>query len=166
MQRRLFQTVLLAFAAAWLAPAHAQGNQPGSIELRNVAEIEKEVKTADGKTEKRREPAAKAAPGAEVIYTSTFRNTGSKPAGNISVVNPVPVNTTLVGGSATGENTDISFSADGGKTWAAADKVKVRGADGKERPAGLSEFTHVRWVYRGELAPGKQGVVSFRVTVN
>jgi len=65
-----------------------------------------------------------------------------------------------------GDNTDISFSADGGKAWAPADKVRVRGADGKDRPAGLSEFTHVRWVYRGDLAAGKQGAVSFRVTVN
>jgi uncharacterized repeat protein (TIGR01451 family) len=168
MKRRLIPAILLAFSAACLAPALAQTQpaRPGTIELRNVAEVEKEVKTADGKTEKKRVPAEKAAPGAEVIYTSTFRNTGSKPAGNISIVNAVPANTTLVGGSATGENTDIAFSADGGKTWAAADKVKVRAADGKERPAGLTEFTHVRWIYRGELAPGKQGTVGFRVTVN
>lgn len=164
MKRRLFQAAVLAFAATVL-PAHAQGTA-GKIELRNVAEVEKVVTTADGKTEKKRVPAEKAAPGAEVIYTSTYRNTGSRPAGNIVVVNPVPANTTLVGGSAAGDNTDITFSADGGKTWAAADKVKVRSADGKERPAGLTEFTHVRWIHRGELASGKEGSVSFRVTVN
>lgn len=162
MKRRFITCALLAFAATGFLPAYAQGK----VELRNVAEIEKVVQTADGKTETRRVPADKAPPGAEVIYTSTFRNNGAKPAGNIVVVNPIPANTTLVGGSAAGDNTDISFSADGGKAWAAADKVRVRGADGKDRPAGLSEFTHVRWVYRGDLAAGKQGAVSFRVTVN
>jgi uncharacterized repeat protein (TIGR01451 family) len=162
MKRRFITCALLAFAATGFLPAHAQGK----VELRNVAEIEKVVQTADGKTETRRVPAEKAPPGAEVIYTSTFRNNGAKPAGNIVVVNPIPANTTLVGGSAAGDNTDISFSADGGKAWAPADKVRVRGTDGKDRPAGLSEFTHVRWVYRGDLAAGKQGAVSFRVTVN
>jgi len=162
MKRRFITCAILAFAATGLLPAHAQGK----VELRNIAEVEKVIQTADGKTETQRVSAEKAPPGAEVIYTSAFRNNGAKPAGNIVIVNPIPANTTLVGGSAAGDNTEITFSADGGKAWAPADKVRVRGADGKERPAGLSEFTHVRWVYRGELASGKQGAVSFRVTVN
>lgn len=166
MQSRfLYTTAILVLALAAWTGAHAQP-AGGDIEFRNIAEIEQEVKTPEGKTEKKRVIAQKAVPGMEVIYTSTFRNNGAKSAGNIVVVNPIPANTTLVGGSAAGDNTEITFSADGGKAWAPADKVRVRGADGKERPAGLSEFTHVRWVYRGDLAPGKQGAVSFRVTVN
>lgn len=166
MHQRIVTTaaaLVLAFCA-FSGVAHAQAG--GDIEFRNIAEIEQEVKAADGKTEKKRVIAQKAIPGTEVIYTSTFRNMGKRPAGNISVVNPVPANTTLVGGSAWGDNTQIAFSADGGKTWASADQVKVTGADGKPRPAGLSEFTHIRWTYRGELPAGKQGAVGFRVTVN
>ena len=166
MNRRLsLAAAVLAFAFAAWAPAHAQGGS-GDIEFRNIAEVEQEVKTADGKTEKKRVIAQKAIPGTEVIYTSTFRNIGKRAAGNIAVVNPVPANTTLVAGSAFGENTEITFSADGGKNWASADKVRVTGADGKQRPAGISEFTHIRWAYRGELPAGKQGSVGFRVTVN
>jgi uncharacterized repeat protein (TIGR01451 family) len=165
MNRRiLFATAVVAFAFAACTGAHAQA--AGDIELRNIAELEQEVKAADGKVEKKRVPAQKATPGTEVIYTSIFRNKGSKPAANVSVVNPVPANTILVAGSAFGDNTQIVFSADGGKTWAAADQLKVTGADGKPRPAGISEFTHIRWTYRGELAPGKQGSVGFRVVVN
>lgn len=154
----------LFFGLAGLGAVQAQ--QGGDIEFRNVVEMEQEVRGADGKTEKKRVAVQKAVPGAEVIYTSTFRNVGKRPAGNIAIVNPIPAHTTLVGGSAFGANTEISFSADGGKTWAAADKVTVKGADGKPRPAGLSEFTHLRWAYRGELAPGRQGEVGFRVVVN
>ena len=165
MRKQFILAALIALAAAVAGPAFAQAGG-GDIEFRNIAEQEVEAKAADGKMEKKRVPVAKAVPGAEVIYTSTFRNVGKRPAANIQVVNPVPANTTLVGGSAFGENTELTFSADGGKTWAAADKVKVIGADGKERSAAASEFTHVRWVYRGELAPGKQGVVGFRVVVN
>jgi len=167
MSRRILLSLALALAALGSPALHAQGKAaPGGIEFRNVAEVEAEVKGADGKVEKKRMPAQKAIPGTVVFYTSTFQNVGKRPAGNIAVVNPVPANTTLVGGSAFGDNTDITFSADGGKTWAAADKVKVTGADGKQRPAGLTEFTHIRWVYRGELPAGKEGVVGFRVTVN
>lgn len=160
----ILQSLILALALA--GGAHAQTARQGSIELRNVAEVETEVRGADGQVQKKRAAAEKALPGTEVIYTSTYRNVGSKPAANIVVVNAVPANTTLVGGSAFGDNTDITFSADGGKTWAPADKVKVRTADGKERPAGVSDLTHVRWTYRGELPAGKQGTAGFRVTVN
>lgn len=163
--KRAFLAVAFAAACLWQPLAHAQA-AAGDIEFRNVAEVEVDVKAADGKLHKRRAPAQKAVPGTEVIYTSTFRNIGKRPAGNIAVVNPIPANTTLVGGSAWGDNTEIAFSADGGKTWAPVDKVKVTGADGKPRPAGLSEFTHIRWTYRGELAPGRLGEVGFRVVVN
>ena len=166
MSNRILLSIAFALCALGSSALHAQPPAAGSIEFRNVAEVELEVKGVDGKVEKKRVAAEKALPGAEVIYTSTFRNIGKKPAGNIVVVNPVPANTTLVGGSAFGESTDITFSADGGKTWATADKVRVTGADGKQRPAGISEFTHIRWALRGELAAGKQGVAGFRVTVN
>jgi uncharacterized repeat protein (TIGR01451 family) len=166
MSKRIFLSVAFALAALGSSALHAQQAPAGNIEFRNVAEVEVDVKGADGKIQKKRVVADKALPGAEVIYTSTFRNIGTRPAGNIVVVNPVPANTTLVGGSAFGDNTDITFSADGGKNWASADKVKVTGKDGKPRPAGISEITHIRWVVRGELAPAKQGTVGFRVTVN
>ena len=166
MQRRFFQAAILAVATTCFVPAHAQGSPSGNIELRNVAEVETEVKTPDGKVEKKRVAAQKAAPGTEVIYTSIFRNISAKPAGNLAVVNPIPANTTYVGGSVFGDNTEITFSADGGKTWAPLDKLKVHGADGKDRPAGVTEITHIRWVYRGELPPARQGSVGFRVNVN
>lgn len=159
----LYAAALVLATAAWTG-AHAQASN--DIELRNVAETEQEVKTPEGKVEKKRVPALKAIPGNEVIYTSSFRNNGRKPAANVSVVNPVPANTTYVGGSAFGENSDITFSADGGRTWASADKVTVTGPDGKKRPAAASDLTHIRWTYRGELAAGKQAAVGFRVVVN
>jgi uncharacterized repeat protein (TIGR01451 family) len=160
------RTLLACFLAACAGALHAQAPAQGTIELRNIAEIEIDSRLADGRIEKKRVKPENVVPGTVVIYTSTFRNTGAKPAGNIAIVNPVPANTTLVGGSMHGDNTDIALSADGGKTFAAPEKVSVRGDDGKERAAGVREITHVRWTYRGELAPGKQSSVGFRVLVN
>ena len=166
MQRLIYSiTTALALALA-AGGVLAQSAGGGDIELRNVAEVEQQVKGADGKVEKKRAPVQKAVPGTEVIYTSTFRNIGKRPAGNIAIVNPVPANTTLVAGSTFGDNAEVGYSVDGGKTWGAPDKLMVTGADGKRRPAAISEFTHLRWTYRGELAPGKQGAVGFRVVVN
>jgi len=162
MRTPLIPALWLGLALATGSLAHAQG----TLEMKNTAELETLVKTADGKVEKRRGPAEKALPGATVAYTTTFKNIGSRSAGGIVIKNPVPANTTLVPAGAWGENTEISYSADGGKTWAAVDKVRVTGADGKERPAGISEFTHIRWALRGELPAGKQGEVGFRVVIN
>lgn len=167
MRKTLINLLFMTLAASAGPLVHAQARAAsGSIEFKNIAEVEVEVKAADGKVEKKRGPVQKAVPGTVIFYTSTFKNISAQPAGNISINNPIPANTTLVAASAYGEGMDIGYSADGGKTWAAADKVKVKGADGKERPAGLSELTHIRWTTRNELAPGKQGETGFRVVIN
>ena len=167
MRNTLINLLFISLAASAGPLVHAQARPAsGSIEFKNIAEVEVEVKAADGKVEKKRGPVQKAIPGTVVFYTSTFKNVSAKPAGNISINNPIPANTTLVAASAYGENMDIGYSADGGKTWASADKLKVKGADGKERAAALSEITHIRWTQRSELAPGKQGEAGFRVVIN
>lgn len=156
----------LLIATALVAPAASYAQRAGSLEVKNVAEREVTETAADGKTVTRRVPVTSAVPGMQVIYTTTFRNIDKQPASDVAITNAVPANTTYVGGSATGDNTATTLSADGGKTWAPADKLTVRGADGKERPAAPSDVTNVRWAYRGALATGATASVAFRVTVN
>jgi uncharacterized repeat protein (TIGR01451 family) len=156
---------LLAACLAWAAlplAVHAQG--AGTIELKNVAEVEIETKDAQGKIERKRAPVTLAIPGTEVIYTTTFKNTGKKPAGSIVINNPIPNNTTLVAGSAFGSNTDITYSVDD-KTFATPDKLKVKGKDGKEVMATTADYTAIRWTYRGELAAGKAAEAGFRIII-
>ena len=147
--------VIIAIALH-LAAATAVAQQ-NPITVKNVAETEVEKKNAQGVVEKVRVPLEKAPPGTEVIYTTTFTNNGAKPAGNIAITNPVPANTTYVGGSAFGDNTDVTFSIDGGKTYNVADKLRVKTSDGKERAALPSDYTHIRWSYKGDLPPAKTG---------
>lgn len=159
------RTSFIAFALVIqlaVAPAVAQQNP---ILVKNVAETEVEIKNPQGVVEKRRVPLDKATPGTEVIYTTTFTNQGSKPAGNIAITNPLPNDTTYVAGSAFGDNTDITFSIDGGKTYAAPEKLRVKTAEGRERAALPSEYTHIRWAYRGELVPAKTGAAGFRTVI-
>jgi uncharacterized repeat protein (TIGR01451 family) len=154
-----FLAVCLGFAALQNAQA-----QQGGIELKNVAEIEVESKDAQGKIERKRAPVAKAIPGTEVFYTTTYKNLGTKPAGSIVINNPVPANTTLVAGSVYGSNTDITYSLDG-KTFATPDKLKVKGKDGKEVTATAADYIAIRWSYKGELAVGKVETAGFRAVI-
>jgi hypothetical protein len=69
------------------------------------------------------------------------------------------------GGSARGANTTITYSVDGGKQYATPDKLTVKTPDGKVRPALASDYTHIRWTYKGDLGVGKSGEVSFRAVI-
>lgn len=134
------------------------------VEFSNKAEVD--VTTMkDGKKETKRIAAKKVAPDGEVIYTTTFKNTLNKPISNIVVTNPVPANMLYSADSATGANTEIIYSVDGGKTYDAPEKLTVIGKDGKPRPAQAADFTGIRWIYKGDLATGKSSDVGFKAKV-
>jgi uncharacterized repeat protein (TIGR01451 family) len=133
------------------------------IELASVSKVERSVKQADGSTLKALVDAKSAAPGDEVVFVNTFKNTGQQSAGNLSLVNPVPANTVLK--SAFGDKATITYSLDGGKSYDAIEKQKVSSADGKTRAARLEDATHVRWVLAANLPAGQSGEVGFRVQV-
>ena len=156
----LFNLVVTTILAASISfSAYAAG-----VEFSNRAEVD--ITTVkDGKKEIKRVPAKKVAPDGEVIYTTTFKNTIDKAISNIVVTNPVPANMLYTADSATGANTVITYSVDGGKIYDAAEKLTVTGKDGKQRPAQAADFTHIRWVYKGDLSTGKSSDVGFRATV-
>lgn len=154
-----------ALITALLFAVHLPAHAADAVEIRSVAEVEVEVVNSKGQKELKRQPVEKAVPGTEVIYTTTFRNLIDKPVGNIAITNPVPNDTFYKGGSAAGANTTITFSVDGGKTFATPDKLKLKGQDGKERPALPAEYSHIRWTYLGELGAGKSGTVTFRAVI-
>ena len=156
----LFNLVVSAILAGSISfSAYAAG-----VEFSNKAEVD--ITTIkDGKKEIKRMPAKKVAPDGEVIYTTTFKNTIDKPISNIMVNNPVPANMLYTADSATGANTVITYSVDGGKTYDAPEKLTVAGKDGKQRPAQAADFTHIRWIYKGDLATGKSSDVGFKAKV-
>lgn len=135
-----------------------------AVEVKSIAQ--KDVETVkNGKKEITRGPVTRAVPGDEIVYTTTFRNLIKKPVGHIAITNPVPNDSIYKEGSATGANTDITFSVDGGKQFAAPGALSVKTADGKTRPAVATDYTHIRWTYKGELGVGKSGEVSFRAVI-
>jgi uncharacterized repeat protein (TIGR01451 family) len=150
----------LLLLAPWSAAAAAEGGK--GIEIRTVAEVETKV---DGTDQVKREPAKKVPPGVAVIYTISAANTGAKPASDVVVTDPIPEHMDYVDGSATSEGARLSFSVDGGKTFAAKDKLQVRGKDGGTRAALSTDYTHIRWQFEKPLAPGESRAVEFRARV-
>ena len=135
------------------------------IQVTTVAEVEVTETNAKGEQIVKRIAATRVVPGTEVIYTITAKNTGTQPADNIVVTNPIPEQTMYVDGSAFGAGTTITFSVDGGKSYNSADKLTVKGTDGKPRAATAEDYTNVRWTLQFSLQPGQEAPVWYRTRV-
>jgi uncharacterized repeat protein (TIGR01451 family) len=145
-----------------MMPLALSAQDSGAIQIRTTAEIEVVETDANGEIVTRLEQASKVIPGDIVIYTVTFSNTGSEPAENVVITNPVPRHMEYVEGTAFGPGADISFSIDGGQSWGTPDELMVTAADGNQRPAMATEYTDIRWILRNTLQPGAQGFARFR----
>lgn len=135
------------------------------IEVKTVAEIEVTEIDKQGKKIVKRTAPTTVVPGAEVIYTITAKNTGTQPADNIVVTNPVPNQTEYIDGSAFGAGTNITFSVDAGKTFDKAKNLTVKDKAGKTRTATAEDYTHVRWTFQFDLQPGQEAPVWYRTRV-
>lgn len=158
---------ILLFVVLLPLAAGAQQKEKGSIELKSISEVEVASKTAEGAVVVKRVDTARAkvVPGDIVVFTTEYRNVGTKPAEKVVVTNPVPRHTAYVDGSAEGKGTTIDFSVDGGKSYAAPDKLTVKDAQGKARKAGPADYTHIRWTLTKPLAPRGEGSVSFKAKI-
>lgn len=153
--------VLFGGMLALAGSAHAQSH--GSIQLINAATQAKTVTSPDGAKKTTMVPVGRVTPGTEVTYTITYHNIGTKPVDSVVVHDPVPAHMSYVTGSAAGANTTISYSVDGGKTWAdSLHKLQVKNTDGSTRVATAADCTNLRWVVNSQIAPGAKGSVSFR----
>lgn len=103
-------------------------------------------------------------PGDVIYYEIGFENISNTPAENIVVDNPLPNNSKYREGSATGDNTTITFSVDG-NTFKPADQLTVTDANGNSVPAKPDDYTHIRWVYNTTLQPGEKAVVTYKTTI-
>jgi len=141
------------------------GQLMAQIEVSAVAEIEVTEVNAQGEKIVKRTAASSVVPGTEVIYTITAKNNGTVPADHIVVTNPVPEQTVYVDGSASGSDTDIAFSVDGGNTYDKAEKLTIEDADGNPRAARAEDYTHVRWTLQSNLKPDQEAPVWYRARV-
>ena len=111
-----------------------------------------------------------ALPGSDLVFSISFSNTGGYQATNFVITDQVPANTDFKVGSVTsslgttGLTVTVSYSNDGGATWAYTPVSAAGGA-----PAGYDRtVTHVRWSFTGNLsqtAPNNSGSVAFTTRI-
>ena len=135
------------------------------VTLTTVGLVEVETLNAKGEKEIARVPAGKLIPGMTAIFVNTAVNNGSTATDNVAVNNPIPEHTTYVDGSAKGEGVAIVFSVDGGKSYNQPAQLKVKGADGKLRPAAAADYTHIRWQLQKPLPPKGTVTVEYSAKV-
>lgn len=163
MTKKFLATLSLLLLVA--LPASAAEKK--GIELKSTAEVDITVKNDKGVSEVIRVEAASAnvAPGDTVIFSTYYAYQGEKPATDVVINNPLPEHMLYLDGTAEGKGTRIEFSVDKGQTFAAANNLKIKDTEGKERPATAADYTHIRWTIEGALQNGAKGSVSFKAKV-
>lgn len=152
--------VLMILISGGTNPAWSQ--EKGAVELKAVAEMDVEIINDDGQKEIQRVPAAKVVPGDVVIYTIFYTNNGAEPAENFVITNPVPEHMIYLATSAGGENSEITFSVDGGNNYDIPENLTITDSQGEQRAAKVSDYTHIRWVMDEPVAPEQTGYVNFK----
>lgn len=109
--------------------------------------------------------AEEAAPGDEVRYSLTYTNSGDTAAEAVSLVMPVPSEVTYIETSAAAAGKALTFSADGGTTFAPRAALMTSTGD-QLRPATSDEITHIKWTFAEPIAPSATGSVSFSAVLN
>jgi len=105
---------------------------------------------------------------AMLIYNITYSNKGEGEARDISVVDPIPAGTVYILGSASGEGSDMTYSIDGGLIYQEPPvQYVIKKADGtqEKKIAPPEMYTHIKWLVKGPVQPGKDGQVSFKARV-
>lgn len=147
----LWSTVLAVALGSASMASHAVSS--GMIRVSSVAEVEEVKVQQNGHKTNRRVAVRKVSPGTMVLFRTEFQNTDKNAVGNIVISNPIPNETEYWADSAFGQNTEITFSMDNGKTFHPEDRVDV------------SKLTHIRWAYKGKLAGGTSSEVGFKALV-
>ncbi len=108
-------------------------------------------------------------PGDTVRYVIIASNIGDGLMTNPEIVDPVPAGVTYVAESASGADTEISFSMNQGSTYMAwPPYYTVRNSKGilVKREATPDMITHVKWHISKKLNPGDATTMEFLVVVN
>lgn len=141
---------------------HLTAQDIDQIESELVAEVRIDNVTRPIPSPARYVPATLVTQGQVVYYTVRIRNVSSEYARDVTVTQRIPANTVYVRDSAAGPGADVSFSVDGGQTFARALELLTTDASDKPRPVPLDEYTHIRWRLRNSLAPGAVALARFR----
>ena len=158
--------VIEFFAAGLLLMAAIAAAQEAAdpLTIKAIAEVESKS-TAHGREVVKLIPADRVVPGDRVIYTLEVRNTAATALDAPSFTYPIPEHMRYIANSAVGPGAQVSYSVDGGHTFARAEDLKMKGPDGKLRAAVAADYTDIRWQMKNSLKANSVAFVRFRTLV-
>lgn len=108
-------------------------------------------------------------PGDVIRYTLTAVNSGTQPAYEAEIVDPIPEGTEYFIGSASGDGMTITYSIDDGNFFQPQPiTYEFRNPDGtiEKRPAAPDMYTHIKWLVTKPIQPRSSVSATFRVRVS
>ena len=156
-----FRGIFLSFGLLMPLTLH------GKIQVHREDYVEKIKTKKNGKVVKVIENAVKVAPGQDVTFKIVYKNTGSQPAKDVVIKNPVPKHTVFKSGKTTSGD-PLEVSVDNGKKYGALKDLKVREKINnrtKRRAALAKDVTHVRVRLTKALKPNESGELKIRTTL-
>ena len=164
LERCSLALCMVALAAAAAGQDAADAVHDDKISVKAIAEVA--VKSSEGGRETLHlEPADRVVPGDEVIYTLEIRNTTAMVRPPPTVDYPIPEHMRYIADSAVGAGAVVSYSIDGGRTFARPEELFVTGEDDKKRPAAAEDYTHIRWRLKHILKGNSVAYARFRAIV-
>ncbi|MBW4440830.1 MAG: DUF11 domain-containing protein [Plectolyngbya sp. WJT66-NPBG17] len=144
-------------------------NQP-KVELKLIAKQKVVQKDSQGKEQASWAVLTKdttVQKGAILRFQVVAKNTGDRAAEKLVVTQPIPKGTTYAIGTATQSGAELTYSIDGGKTFAANPMVQVTLPDGRAvmQPAPPEAYSHVRWTLGKAIAPKSGLELTYDVSV-
>ena len=131
------------------------------VSLTNDIKVVRTVADAAGKPTTVYEDPKVVTPGDRLKFVLTYANNSGEAAKDFAVTNPMPAGVSFAGAESRG----AVLSVDGGKTFGSLAQLKVTEANGKVRPAVVSDVTHVRWAFTKPIGAGEKGTLGFEALV-
>ena len=156
--------VLAPMAAAAAGQGASGVANDSKISVKAIAEVSAKV-SQSGRETVHLEPADRVVPGDEVIYTLEIRSTTAMAQPPPTVDYTIPEHMRYVPDSAVGAGAVVSYSVDGGRTFARPEQLFVMGEDGKKRPATAEDYTDIRWQLKHILKGNSVAFARFRAIV-
>ena len=175
-----------ALLALFLAAPTCGQQRASPLEIKSIAEVESKMTaqastardagtagnsgidkpaSAGGRAGVELVPADRVVPGDRIIYTLEVRNGAATALDAPSFSYPIPEHMRYIADSAVGPGAVVSYSVDGGHTFARAADLKVKNPDGKLRAAVAADYTDIRWQLRNRLKADSVAFVRFRTLV-
>ena len=152
MLNRIFVALSLVLVIQLAAPmAHAQ--EQAAVSLAGDVKV---IRTVDDNGTSRTvyEAPNLVVPGDRLVFSTAYKNNAADVVEDFVVTNPLPAPVALA------EDGEFDVSVDGGKSYGRLSALSVTLEDGANRPAELTDVTHVRWTL-ARLEPGASGSVTY-----